>query len=180
MRFKSIFCGIFASAFIVATVALVSSCSQDDDEYNSDMYTLAEQMDTRSGWEGNSWTIIKKGSTIVEITLPINYRMSFKLSWPRCALSSVKANVTLEDTFNNSGYVPTAVGTNIRRYKFTRCVIDTDADCNGTEFLIDDICVYYKEARINPETGYYEYGDEQLVAPLVSLRYSITEDDIEK
>ena len=39
----------FATIFMVATAITIVSCSQDDDDYNSDMYTLAEKMETRSG-----------------------------------------------------------------------------------------------------------------------------------
>lgn len=43
------FCGIFATVFILTTTVIIASCSQDDDYYESDMYTLAEKMETRSG-----------------------------------------------------------------------------------------------------------------------------------
>ena len=42
------FCGIFATLFVTTTMVLLASCSQDDDNYDSDMYTLAE-MGTRLG-----------------------------------------------------------------------------------------------------------------------------------
>lgn len=41
------YCGIFATVF-VTTIVLLASCSQDDDNYESDMYTMAE-MGTRLG-----------------------------------------------------------------------------------------------------------------------------------
>ena len=47
---KFSFCGIFATLF-VTTIILLASCSQDDDCYESDMYTLAE-METRNGGNG--------------------------------------------------------------------------------------------------------------------------------
>ena len=47
MKFTN-FCGIFATVFITTTIILLASCSQDDDYYESDMYTLAE-MGTRGG-----------------------------------------------------------------------------------------------------------------------------------
>ena len=47
MKFTN-FCGIFATVFVTTTIVLLASCSQDDDYYESDMYTLAE-MGTRSG-----------------------------------------------------------------------------------------------------------------------------------
>ena len=50
MRKISNFCGIFATLFVTTTIILLASCSQDDDYYdNSEMYTLAEEMGTRSG-----------------------------------------------------------------------------------------------------------------------------------
>lgn len=49
MKFKN-FCGVFATLFVTTTIILLASCSQDDDYYdNSEMYTLAEEMGTRSG-----------------------------------------------------------------------------------------------------------------------------------
>lgn len=50
MRKISNFCGIFATLFVTTTIILLASCSQDDDYYdNSEMYTLAGEMGTRSG-----------------------------------------------------------------------------------------------------------------------------------
>ncbi len=52
MKFSN-FCGIFATLFVTTTMVLLASCSQDDDNYDSDMYTLAE-MGTRLGGEGGN------------------------------------------------------------------------------------------------------------------------------
>ena len=52
MRKISKFCGIFATLFVTTTMVLLVSCSQDDDNYDSDMYTLAE-MGTRLGGGGD-------------------------------------------------------------------------------------------------------------------------------
>ncbi|MDY6257905.1 MAG: hypothetical protein SPL58_08070 [Bacteroidaceae bacterium] len=49
---KTSFCGIFATLFLTTTMVLLASCSQDDDYYESDMYTLAE-MGTRLGGGGD-------------------------------------------------------------------------------------------------------------------------------
>ena len=43
----------FATAFVTTTIILLASCSQDDDYYDSDMYTLAE-MGTRLAEGGES------------------------------------------------------------------------------------------------------------------------------
>lgn len=52
MKFTN-FCGIFATVFVTTTMVILASCSQDDDYYdNSEMYTLAEEMGTRLGGNG--------------------------------------------------------------------------------------------------------------------------------
>ena len=51
MKFSNL-CGIFATLFVTTTMVLLASCSQDDDNYDSDMYTLAE-MGTRLGGKGD-------------------------------------------------------------------------------------------------------------------------------
>lgn len=56
MKTKTNFCGIFATTFMVATAITIASCSQDDDDYNSNMYTLAEKMETRSGGDPGGGT----------------------------------------------------------------------------------------------------------------------------
>ncbi len=48
----STLCGICATAFIVTTIFTISSCSQDDDYYESDMYTMAEPLETRAAEPG--------------------------------------------------------------------------------------------------------------------------------
>ena len=52
MKNSKYFCGIFATVFVTTTMAQLASCSQDDDYYDSDMYTLAE-MGTRLGGDGD-------------------------------------------------------------------------------------------------------------------------------
>ena len=51
MKKKFNLCGIFATMFVAAIIFSVSSCSQDDDYYESDMYTMAEPLETRAGLE---------------------------------------------------------------------------------------------------------------------------------
>ena len=48
----STLCGVCATAFIVTTIFTISSCSQDDDYYESDMYTMAEPLETRAAEPG--------------------------------------------------------------------------------------------------------------------------------
>lgn len=51
-KILSYLCGICATAFIASTIITVSSCSQDDDYYESDMYTMAEPLETRAAEPG--------------------------------------------------------------------------------------------------------------------------------
>jgi hypothetical protein len=65
------FCGIFATTFMVATAITIASCSQDDDDYNSNMYTLAEKMETRSGGDpGGGYTPLPNDT--IEVTYPFS------------------------------------------------------------------------------------------------------------
>ena len=65
MKNSKYFCGIFATVFVTTTMALLASCSQDDDYYdNSEMYTLAEEMGTRSGGNGGDPGYVGDGNDI--------------------------------------------------------------------------------------------------------------------
>ena len=67
---KTSFCGIFATLFVTTTMVLLASCSQDDDYYESDMYTLAE-MGTRLVGDGEDTSpafskIADMGSVLID------------------------------------------------------------------------------------------------------------------
>ena len=67
---KTSFCGIFATLFLTTTMVLLVSCSQDDDNYDSDMYTLAE-MGTRLVGDGEDTSpafskIADMGSVLID------------------------------------------------------------------------------------------------------------------
>ena len=65
MKNSKYFCGIFATLFVTTTMVLLASCSQDDDYYdNSEMYTLAEEMGTRSGGNGGDPGYVGDGNDI--------------------------------------------------------------------------------------------------------------------
>ena len=77
------FCGIFATTFMMATAITIVSCSQDDDDYNSNMYTLAEKMETRNGGDpggGGGYTPIP--TQIPNDTIYKNYRFDFSPEAP--------------------------------------------------------------------------------------------------
>ncbi|MCR5044300.1 MAG: hypothetical protein K6A93_09255 [Bacteroidaceae bacterium] len=94
IKFKN-FCGIFATLFVTTTMVLLASCSQDDDNYDSDMYTLAE-MGTRLGggdpgnggydpnppipYFGNP---VKAGADTINFELAADCPMEAYINWSR-------------------------------------------------------------------------------------------------
>lgn len=103
------FCGIFATVFMVATAITIASCSQDDD-YDSNMYTLAEEMDTRSGGDPGGpdttqihpdtvGTIHEDGSGDCEYTICVRKGASIlvNVSWGPYVMHDRKTNVQLTE-----------------------------------------------------------------------------------
>ena len=107
----------FATAFIAATIILVSSCSQDDDFYESDMYTMAEELETRAGEPGgggeskpskircyessNETFIFANGNYVERGTLAITYEASNNtFSDLTCTLDFNNRNVDIEPNFS--------------------------------------------------------------------------------
>lgn len=85
------FCGIFATTFMVATAITIASCSQDDDYYDSNMYTLAEKMETRSGGDPGGEVPhqlreglpVYAGDTIIHDVQIGNFFADLYISWTR-------------------------------------------------------------------------------------------------
>lgn len=76
MRKRIAFCGILTTIFIISTAITIISCSQDDDCYNSDMYTLAEQMETRNGGDPNNGGELEDNLTYMPPVEMIPYHFS--------------------------------------------------------------------------------------------------------
>ena len=97
------FCGIFAIMFVAAIIFSVSSCSQDDDYYESDMYTMAEPLEARAilepnpgGGDGNDvpyqsnecgiWCILymnKKVNSYSTYSAVVDSAVSSTINWDR-------------------------------------------------------------------------------------------------
>lgn len=97
---KFSFCGIFATLFVTTTIILLASCSQDDDYYESDMYTLAE-METRLGDPEQG------GGNGYDQEFPITRSIGWKINKnDSIAIISCPVNLILRyDHFNNGGSV---------------------------------------------------------------------------
>jgi len=178
---KFSFCGLFATVFVTTTIILLASCSQDDDYYESDMYTLAE-METRSGGgdPGGEWYEITAGADICDVIVPhLPFNLRYSLTWGPGQLSSVTANVSFvthnftetNDTVilkSPSGEIsrgPRYIYVGEQRPKNT-------ANIQEWHFVLDGIVVYYKCARKNSDSITYSYHDEDEYV-LTSLSYPI-------
>ena len=75
----STLCGICATAFIASTIITVSSCSQDDDYYESDMYTMAEPLETRAAEPGEGNHTYTRVADMGEILVPFTSKGSSKV-----------------------------------------------------------------------------------------------------
>ena len=73
------FCGIFSTMFVAATIFSVSSCSQDDDYYESDMYTMAEPLETRAAEPGEGNHTYTRVADMGEILVPFTSKGSSKV-----------------------------------------------------------------------------------------------------
>jgi len=188
MKKKLNFCGIFATAFVATVMLTIVSCSQDDEYYDSDMYTLAEAPTTRSispveGGSGFNNPLpfqeeLEPGEEDTLVTL-ISAQMDvvLHLSWKGGTTDEITAKVTVKDTIPRSSYlhVYDSLGIYrgaIRRYKYVAKPIQKYAHYNDGAFESNEIHIYYQEAK---ETSYGEsdgtYGKEK-VAPIF-LRYVI-------
>ncbi len=161
----------FATVFVTTTIILLASCSQDDDYYDSDMYTLAE-MGTRlaeGGEDGDPggggislpWLNAGSGDTIITAT-GLQHDLTFHISWGGQPYESAQATVRYTSATNRSSelfYMKSGIERSVHRYKFIKCEIDTYAHKDGEYFRTENVKVYYKKAHENPVDG--TYGEEQ-------------------
>lgn len=189
MKDFKFYCGIFATLFVATTATLLTSCSQEDDDYDTDMYTLAERMGTRANPGENTssqnYDKIRGGSMTSEFDVgKIKCKLLFDLTWEEWRLYSASAKVKfLGVTGGDDSLTYTddlGIQRKISRYKFIKC--DTgnrEAEIKVTNmecfFVLDGIIVYYSEAYIDSD-GKLAYKDDAFT--LVSLKASIPEEYI--
>ena len=101
----STLCGICATAFIASTIITVSSCSQDDDYYESDMYTMAEPLETRAAEPGTGEPLmIAAGSDTIYRNDILSEPTEVIFTWPQGSFG------TGHPTFSVSIFVKTLDG----------------------------------------------------------------------
>lgn len=172
MRKFSNFCGIFATVFVTTTIVLLASCSQDDDNYDSDMYTMAE-MGTRLGggdpggggpipptpYNGNP---VQAGTDTINVELDSKDTIEVYISWSRgytgisSPVSSISIGVSFlpilwGDTINYSIISSTGewVGYNNDMKIRLRCYKDSTTVVNGVKSTITMIKDYKFDHHAN-------------------------------
>lgn len=186
MKFKN-FCGIFATLFVTTTIILLASCSQDDDAYdNNEMYTLAEEMGTRSGGnggdpgEGSHLLSLHAGSVDSIFDVPLTMlQIRYHMTWGTVSeplLYSAEADITYGEFVNNSPLVHSisSIGqdTLIREYDYIDLVDNhLPAEYSEGNFVLDGVIVHYKRAYKEENSNIYMYGNVE--TSLASIRWKI-------
>lgn len=179
MRKISNFCGIFATVFVTTTIVLLASCSQDDDNYESDMYTMAE-MGTRLLRVEPGSPHFRGGNKNVLIVCE-GLHLTYEVSWGSGYWYELQPDLTFVNCDNLSGYpfyVDTLVYpidpdsmihhiyTNSALYNVEYVRYDNAAGltCHMTEIKNDAFDIYVKRAvkRVREDGSYiYVYGPEE-------------------
>lgn len=169
MRKFSNFCGIFAIVFVTTTVVLLASCSQDDDNYDSDMYTMAE-MGTRLGnapepipGGGGQHKVLNAGSKNDSTCIGTNacgLYVCYKVSWDDQFETVGSAHISIEGTNNHSiiSYRNSdGKWDSMNKYEYLSDHPDNDVPTlthyyiNGSFYSYCNT-VYYTQANIDPVT----------------------------
>lgn len=161
MKTKTNFCGTFAIVFMVATAIIITSCSQDDDDYNSDMYTLAEKMETRSGGDPGGgqggYYMIAEGDTDIIVNVAGLLDFNCHLKWSKQNLWGASARVSITDTIYRDGIGTYKDSLGIdRTMTLVKCIdmdINPYASYREKDFVMNGT-VYYALA-IQPLNGTY-------------------------
>ena len=107
----------FCILFVATTIVLLASCSQDDDYYESDMYTLAER-GTRLGdpepGGDDSNMYLRGGSKEANIWVD-GLHVYFDVSWGEGRWDQVRPHLTYKRCDNCSGYYKYRDSMNIER-----------------------------------------------------------------
>lgn len=182
-KIKSI-CGVFATMLFTTTVTFLFSCSQEDDDYDTDMYTLAEHRRTRLAGENDETppstprdTLLCSGSISHTVTMiEMQHDITFNVSWAgECILWDVRPNISVSVT-NRSCNVPfnDNTGRYIPRYKFIKSELGGSAVYENGAIVITGVKIYYQEANGTAFETDGTYGAEQYT--LITTKCPVPED----
>ena len=173
MKNSKYFCGIFATVFVTTTMVLLASCSQDDDYYESDMYTLAEmgtRLASRDEWNvdpPNNYFLIP-GYKEHQIHIGGNTSgldIVFTISWTDTIRAGEDIRITSVTQNNNSEIVCYDANHNsisINKYEYLNHTVPFllhDSSGNlpyNFYYRLEDGYIYYNKAIIDETTNEFQ------------------------
>ena len=184
MKKYQIFSIIFATVFVATTTLLISSCSQDDDYYDTDMHTLAEKRMTRSGEPQPAFEGLGAGTG--EYTFHMvgsDFNVTFDLSWQQfIKKEDATASITVKNVNNNSNLLPytdsLGIERTIRRYDYIDCEIEARAQYHNGYFKSNSVYLYYRKAH--EEYGVADGTYDEPFMEAISISYLIPNEYILK
>jgi len=162
----------FCILFVATTIVLLASCSQDDDNYDSDMYTLAE-MGTRLGDPepgGDASKMYLRGGSKEAHVWVDGLHIYFDVSWGEGRWDHVRPHLTYKRCDNCSGYSifkkPNGENDSIHTFIYVDYSTEEGPKVHFDEIIISDFKVYVKQAVEKKfEDGSYIYEYSPIVMP---------------
>lgn len=176
MKTKNI---IFAIATIALTTGLTCSCTEDDEYYDSNMFTRAEDM-TRNDPEGgilHEWINPGNGTKTTNTNAQID--VSFDIIWGANYTSVAKASISYSGHTNRSSNLEytdsLGVTRLLKRYKYVDCLIDRKiVDYEEGTFEWNGIILLYQKAN-EPTSGISDGTYGPIERELINIRYQVPE-----
>ena len=158
------------SILLALTICLLVSCSKDDDNYDSDMNTLAEmgtRLENPEPWGDGPGMNLKKGSEEVEIWVD-GLRIYFEVSWREGRWDQVHPHLKYKRCDNCSGYCifkkPDGENDSIHTFIYVDYSKEEGPKVHFDEIIISDFIVYVKQAvKKEFEDGSYIYEYSPIV-----------------
>ena len=168
---------------IIATTVLTScltiSCTEDEEYYDSNMFTRAENMTRIDPEPGNGQPWINSGSEKhTESTAP-QIDLIFDISWGANYTSVANASISYSGNDNRSSdleYTDSlGIERTIKRYKYVNCQINRKfASYEDGCFVWNGIILYYQKAN-EPISGISDGTYGPIMQDLVNIRYKVPE-----
>lgn len=176
MKTKNI---IFAIATISLTTGLTCSCTEDDEHYDNNMFTRAENM-TRNGPELREWINAGSGTETKWTSAQID--VSFYINWEPDYTSAAKASISYSGHTNRSSDLEYTDSLGIirllKRYKYVDCLINRKfAEYEEGAFEWNGIILFYQKAN-ETISGISDGTYGPIEYELINLRYQVPETSI--
>ena len=166
---------IFAIVTIALTTSLTCSCTDDDEYYNSDIFTRAEIMPRNNPENGRPWVNVGAGKHIESTNAQIDVK--FDINWGGNYTSVAKASISYSGHDNRSSdleYTDSlGIERTLKRYKYVDCQIDRKfADYEDGYFVWNGIILFYQKAN-EPISGISDGTYGAIERELINIRYEV-------